>query len=82
MSYINTALINKLSKEVEDIMARLKVLESATKPQQKVGKITTSEAKYGLSGAPNVLTNGVAKGAHQIEPQDSSQTLLKDTTDD
>lgn len=78
MSYINTALINKLSKEVEEIKVRLKVLESATKPQQKVGKITTSEAKDGLSGS----TNRVAKVTHQIEPQDASQTLLKDTTDD
>lgn len=65
MSYINTALINKLSKEVEEIKVRLEVLESATKPQQKVGKITTSEAKDGLSGTPN----GVAKGTNQIEPK-------------
>ena len=61
MSYINTALINKLSKEVEEIKVRLEVLESATKPQQKVAKAASTGAKDVLSGAPNV----VAKGTHQ-----------------
>lgn len=74
MSYINTALINKLSKEVEDIKVRLEVLESATKPQQKVGKAASTEAKDGLSGS----TNGVAKGTHQAP----LNTPPEDTTDD
>lgn len=78
MSYINTALINKLSKEVEDLKARLELMESTTKPQQKVGKITTSKAKDGLSGS----TNRVAKGTHQSEPQAPLNTPQEAATDD
>lgn len=74
MSYINTALINKLSKEVEEIKVRLEVLESATKPQQKVAKAASTEAKDGFSGS----TNGVAKG----EPQTPLKGQLEATEDD
>lgn len=77
MSYINTALINKLSKEVEEIKARLEVLESNTKPQQKLGKITTSEAKDGLSGT----TLWVAKGTDKVSLK-IPQTPPETTTDD
>lgn len=69
MSYINTALINKLSKEVEELKVRIEVLESSGKPQPKAGKAATAEARDGLSGS----TNGVAKGEPESE--------LKVTTD-
>lgn len=74
MSYINTALINKLSKEVEEIKVRLEVLESNTKPQQKVAKAASTEAKDVFSGAPN----GVDKG----EPQTPLNTPQEATVDD
>lgn len=77
MSYINTALINKLSKEVEEIKVRLEVLESATKPQQKVAKAASTEVKDGLSGT----TLGVAKGTDKVSLE-IPQTLLKADTDD
>ena len=69
MSYINTALINKLSKEVEELKVRIEVLESGVKPQPKVAKAASVEAKDGLSG----LTNGVAKG----EPEDALKAPLE-----
>lgn len=58
MSYINTALINKLSKEVEELKVRLEVLESGGKQQPKAGKAATAEAKDEISASTNVVAKG------------------------
>ena len=65
MSYINTALINKLSKEVEEIKDRLEVLESGGKQQPKAAKAVTAEVSDGLSGSTNGVASAVLKNTKE-----------------
>jgi len=63
MSFINSALIQKLTQQVEELTQRVVVLEggkSTSKPTAKgSGLKVTGEA----TGASEEATNGVAKGS-------------------
>ena len=62
MSFINSALIQKLSQQMEELTQRVMVLEGGKSDSKPTAKGSGLKPTVEPTGAAEVLTNGVVKG--------------------